>query len=342
MDVKTVGLDIGKSVFHLVGLDCRGTIVRRQRLTRARLLATTANLPRCLIGMEACPGSHFLGRRLAEQGHEVRLLPAQYVRPYVKANKNDFLDAEAIAEAVSRPTMRFVPLKTPAQLDLQALHRARSRLVARRTALINQIRSFLFEHGVVTRTGRRNLERILPGLLADEALPLSAQLRWLLGSLWGEWRQLEAQIVELTATIERIALEDPACRRLLAVPGVGALTATAVVSAIGNGAAFHRGRQFAAWLGLVPRQHSTGGKSRLLGISKRGNSYLRTLFILGAQSVARNAQRERHRFGPWLTELEKRTRKNVAVVALANKLARIAWAVLTRGEPYAGSERCAA
>lgn len=342
MDVKTVGLDIGKSVFHLIGLDAHGKIVRRQRLTRARLFATTANLPPCLIGMEACPGAHFLGRRLAEQGHDVRLLPAQYVRPYVKSNKNDFLDAEAIAEAVSRPTMRVVPIKTPAQLDLQALHRTRSRLVARRTALINQIRSFLFEHGVVMRPGRRSLERTLPSVLADEAASLSTQLRWLLGMLSGEWHQLETQIGEVTATIERVAQESEACRRLLTVPGVGALTATAVVSAIGDGRAFARGRQFAAWLGLVPRQHSTGGKSRLLGISKRGNPYLRTLFVLGAQSVARNAHRERHRFGPWLTELEKRSRKNVAVVALANKLARITWTVLTRGEPYRGAERYAA
>jgi transposase len=342
MDVKTVGLDIGKAVFHLVGLDRHGKIVRRQRLTRAQLLLTTANLPPCLIGMEACPGSHFLGRRLAEQGHDVRLLPAQYVRPYVKTNKNDFLDAEAFAEAVSRPTMRFVPLKTPAQLELQAIHRARFRLVARRTALINQIRSFLFEQGVVTRTGRRSLEHSFPGLLADDAVLLPARLRWLLGTLWTEWRQLEAQIAEVTTTIERIADEDEACQRLLAVPGVGPLTATAMVSAIGDGRAFVRGRQFAAWLGLVPRQHSTGGKSRLFGISKRGNPYLRTLFVLGAQSVARTTQRDRHRFGPWLTELEKRTRKNVAVVALANKLARVAWAVLTRGEPYTDSDRRAA
>ena len=342
MDVVTVGLDIGKSAFHLVGVDVRGKIVRRQRLSRARLFITTANLPPCLIGMEACPGSHFLGRRLAEQGHDVRLLPAQYVRPYVKSNKNDFLDAEAIAEAVVRPTMRFVPIKTSAQLDLQALHRTRSRLVARRTALINQIRAFLFEHGLVMARGRRSLERTLPGVLADEATPLSGQLRWLLDTLWREWRQLEAQLLEITATIERSAQEQPACRRLLAVPGVGALTATAVVAAIGNGQAFARGRQFAAWLGLVPRQHSTGGKSRLLGISKRGNPYLRTLFVLGAQSVARNTDRERHRFGPWLTELEKRTRKNVAVVALANKLARITWTVLVRGEPYVGTAQHAA
>lgn len=342
MDVTTVGHDIGKSVFHLIGLDVRGKIIRRQPLTRARLFLMTANLPPCLIGMEACPGSHFLARRLTEQGHNVRLLPARYVRPYVKSNKNDFLDAEAIAEAVGRPTMRFVPIKTSAQLDLQALHRTRSRLVARRTALINQVRSFLFEHGIVTRTGRRSLERLLPGVLADDALGISGQLRWLLRMLQAEWHQVDAQIVEVTATIERIAQEHPACRRLLSVPGVGALTATAVVAAIGDGQTFSRGRQFAAWLGLVPRQHSTGGRARLLSISTRGHPYLRTLFVLGAQSVARNAHRERHRFGPWLTELEKRTRKNVAVVALANKLARITWTVLARGEPYTGDERYAA
>lgn len=334
MQVTTIGIDIGKNVFHLVGMGPRGRLVLQRRLHRAQLPLATANMPACLIGLEACPGAHHLARSLEAQGHRVRLLPPQYVRPYVKANKNDFRDAEAIAEAVGRATMRFVPVKTTAQLDLQALHRVRQRRIAERTALINQARAFLLEQGVPIRQGRPALKRELPKILADEALPLSGQMRALLQRLFGEWRHIDTQIHELTRELTDIAKADPACRRLLDVPGVGTLVATAIVAAIGSGSAFAKGWDFAAWLGLVPRQHSSGGKPRLLGISKRGNRYLRRLFILGAQAVARSSRRDRHRFDGWLTRLQTRGHRHVAVVALANKLARIAWAVLARGEAY--------
>ena len=340
--VKTVGIDIGKSVFHLVGLDGQGRIVIKKRLSRVQLFVMSGNLAPCLIGLEACPGAHYLARRLQSQGHTIRLLPPQYVRPYVKSHKNDFVDAEAIAEAVGRATMRFVAPKTVAQLDLQALHRVRDRLVMRRTGLINQIRAFLLEQGLPLRSGRRVLQRELPGILVNQDAPISARLRQLLGGLWQEWRVLETQLSDVTATIEAVATEDQACQRLLDVPGVGPLTATALVAAIGTGEAFRKGRDFASWLGLVPRQHSTGGKPRLLGISKRGNSHLRRLFVLGAHSVARHVARERHGFGAWLTRLQARTHPNVATVALANKLARIAWAVLRHGIPYRPGLRAAA
>src|SRR5262245_994176 len=340
--VKMLGIDIGKSVFHVVGLDDLGRVVIKKRLTRVQLFVMSANLAPCLIGLEACPGAHYLARRLHSQGHTVRLLPPQYVRPYVKSHKNDFVDAEAIAEAVGRPTMRFVPPKTVAQLDLQALHRVRDRLVMRRTGLINQVRAFLLEQGLPLRSGRRVLQRELPVILANEDTPISARLRQLLSGLWQEWQGLETQLTDVTATIGAVASEDAACQRLLEVPGVGPLTATALVAAIGTGEAFRKGRDFASWLGLVPRQHSTGGKPRLLGISKRGNSHLRRLFVLGAHSVARHVTRQRHGFGAWLTRLQARTHPNVATVALANKLARIAWAVLRHGTPYRPGLRAAA
>ncbi len=334
MQVTTIGIDIGKNVFHLVGMGPRGRLLLQRKLHRAQLSVATANIPACLIGLEACPGAHHLARSLEAQGHRVRLLPPQYVRPYVKANKNDFRDAEAIAEAVGRATMRFVPVKTTAQLDLQALHRVRTRLISERTALINQARAFLLEQGVPIRQGRVALKRELPKVLADDTLCLSGQMRSLLQRLVGEWLHIDTQIEELTRELNSIAKADPACRRLLEVPGVGTLVATAVVAAIGSGRAFAKGRDFAAWLGLVPRQHSTGGKPRLLGISKRGNRYLRRLFILGAQSVCRSPRRDRHQFDTWLTRLQSRVHRHVAIVALANKLARIAWAVLAHGEAY--------
>lgn len=285
-------------------------------------------------GMQWCTSSWSPARR---QGHDVHLIPPQYVRPFVKSHKNDFIDAEAIAEAVQRPTMRFVPLKSPEQLDLQAFHRVRERLVTRRTAIINQIRAFLLERGVVLRQGRAHLARVLPDVLNEPTPSISERLRLLIEDLRAEWRMLDAAISKTTQEIERLATCDSACQRLTSIPGVGPVIATALVAAIGNGAAFTKGRDFAAWLGLVPQQHSTGGKPRLLGISKRGNSYLRRLFVQGARSILLHADPARHAFGPWLTALRTRVHHNVAVIALANKLARIAWAVLVRQEPYRGS-----
>jgi transposase len=293
-----------------------------------------------VIGMEPCCGAHHLGRRLAGQGHDVRLIPAQFVRPFVKSNKNDYLDAEAIAEAVQRPRMRFVPLKSVEQLDLQALDRVRDRLVGRRTGVINQLRAFLLERGIAPRQGRLHLKRLLPGVLEDAEAALSLRMRTLLDRLWQEWRRLEEEIESLTKEIRRIANENADCRRLMQIPGIGPLVATGLVAAAGSGQGFARGRDLAAWLGLVPRQHSTGGKPKLLGISKRGNSYVRRLFLHGARAARLCAKRERHRFGEWLDALERRAHHNVAATALANKLARIAWAVLARKEDY--RPRCAA
>jgi len=334
MEIRTVGIDLGKSVFHLVGLDQRGNIVAKKHFSRTQLLAYTANLPPCLFGMEACCGAHFLGALLVKQGHQVRLIPAQFVKPFVKSNKNDYLDAEAIAEAVQRPTMRFVPIKSIAQLDLQALHRVRDRLISRRTGVINQVRALLLERGTIFRKGRRYLCRQMPLILEDAEQNLSSQMRRLLEQLWQEWKNLEEQIQRLSDEIESIARQDDACQRLLAVPGVGPLVATALLASIGDGTAFRKGREFAAWLGLVPRQFSTGGKTKLLGISKRGNPYLRRLFIHGARSVAMHLNRNEHALGSWMNQLESRAHHNVFVVALANKLARIAWAVLAKENIY--------
>ena len=334
MHLHTVGIDIGKTSFHLVGMDGRGAIIVRKRLSRPQLVTFLANVAPTLIGMEASCGAHYLGAILAAQGHDVRLIPAQFVKPFVKSNKNDYVDAEAIAEAVQRPTMRFVPIKTIDQLDLQALHPVRDRLVSRRTGVINQFRAFLLERGMTVRQGRAYLRSHMPAILADAEQMLSPRMLRVIHQLWREWQELERQITEVTDEIESIAAQDEGCRRLLEVPGVGALVATAVVASIGKGTAFSKGRDFAAWLGLVPRQYSTGGKPKLMGISKRGNEYLRRLSIHGARSVVMHANRQRHAIGKWISDLEQRVHRNVLVVALANKLARIAWAVLARDDAY--------
>ncbi len=338
MELHTIGIDLGKTVFHLVGVNLRGEVVVRKKFSRKQLLHFTANLRVKLIGMEACGGAHFLGRALQEQGHEVRLMPAQYVaqyvKPYVKTNKSDYIDAEAIAEAVGRPRMRFVPIKTDDQLDLQSLHRVRERWVARRTAVINQIRGLLLERGITLRKGRCHVDAALPGILEDASAKLSGALRVLLAQLRLELAHLETRINEADAVINKTAGENEACRRLVAIPGIGPVTATAIVAAIGNGAAFRKGREFAAWLGVVPREYSTGGKQKLLGISKRGNSYLRRLFVQGARAVLQQSAKQSSGLSAWLAQLTSRTHRNVAGVALANKLARMAWAVLAKNEKY--------
>ena len=334
MEIYTIGIDLGKTVFHMVGLNVRGEAVVRKKFSRTQLLRFTAKLRVELIGMEACGGAHFLGRALREQGHEVRLIPAQYVKPYVKTNKSDYIDAEAIAEAVGRPTMRFVPIKTDDQLDLQSLHRVRERWVMRRTAVINQIRGLLFERGITLRKGRCHLETALPDILEDADSKLSSAVRLLLVQLKMELTQLAMRLEEADALIQKTAQESEVCRRLDAIPGIGPVTATALLAAIGNGGAFRKGREFAAWVGLVPREHSTGGKQKLLGISKRGNGYLRRLFVQGARAVLQFREKQSPGLRAWLAQLTSRTHYNVAGVALANKLARIAWAVLAKGEVY--------
>jgi transposase len=334
MELDTIGIDLGKTVFHLVGLSRAGEVVVRRRFSRPQLLRFTGNLRVRLIGMEACGGSHFLGRRLREQGHEVRLIPAQYVKPYVKTNKNDYIDAEAIAEALGRPTMRFVPIKSDEQLDMQSLHRVRDRWVARRTSVINQMRGLLLERGITFRKGRRHAEACLPGILEDAENGLSGLLRMLLAQLQGELRQLQSQIDEADALIAKAAREHEPCQRLMAIPGIGPLTATAVVASIGSGTEFRKGRSFAAWLGLVPKQHSTGGRQNLLSISKRGNRYLRRLLVHGARAVLQCSDKQAPGLNLWLGQLASRAHTNIVAVALANKMARVAWAVLAKNEAY--------
>jgi len=334
MELHTIGIDLGKTVFHLVGLNLQGEVVVRKKFSRTQLLRFTANLHVELMGMEACGGAHFLGRALREQGHEVRLIPAQYVKPYVKTNKNDYVDAEAIAEAVARPTMRFVPIKTDDQLDMQSLHRVRERWVMRRTAVINQIRGLLLERGITLRKERRHVDAALPGILEDADANLSRALRMPLAQLKMNLDQLAMRISEADAVIEKTAHQNDACRRLVAIRCIGPVTATALIAAIGNGGAFRKGREFAAWMGVVPREHSTGGQQKLLGISKRGNSYLRRLFVQGARAVMQQRTKQASGLSAWLAQLTARAHRNVAPVALANKLAHVAWAVLAKNEEY--------
>jgi transposase len=334
MEIHTIGIDLGKTVFHLVGLDARGEVVVRKKCSRDQILRFTANLQVSLIGMEACGGAHFLARALREQGHDARLIPAKYVKPYVKTNKNDYIDAEAIAEAVGRARMRFVPIKTDDQLDLQSLHRVRERWVLARTAVINQIRGLLLERGITIRKGRNHIEESLPGILEDPDNKLTGALRALLSQLRLEMQYLQKQIDECDKLILRIASELEDCRRILAVPGIGPMTATATIAAIGNGSAFKKGRGFAAWLGVVPGEHSTGGKQTLTGTGRRGNRYLRKLFIQGAHAVLQQRMKQSTGLNTWLAQLTSRKRIQVAAVAMANKMARMVWAVLSKGEAY--------
>src|SRR6516225_9186829 len=334
MHIASVGIDLGKNTFHLVAFGERNKILLRKKFSRPQLLAYTAKLPLSLIGLEACAGAHFLGTALREQGHQVRLIPAQFVKPYRKSNKNDFIDGEAIAEAVTKQNMRFVQIKSQEQLDIQAMHRVRDRLVQRRTALINEIRGFLLERGIIFAVQPIHLRKNLPGVIEDAEQNLSPRLRWLLDRLWQEWKQMEIDIQAITDAIERISDEDMRCRRLRQIPGFGPLVSTATVAAIGNGTAFHRGRDFAAWVGVVPRQYSTGGKQRLYGISKRGNIYLRRMLIHGARAVLFRIKHDTGGFGQWVHRLAQRAPRNKVIVAIANKLARIAWAVLSSGKDY--------
>jgi transposase len=333
--VAVLGIDIGKNTFHLVGLNERGAIILRRKLSRGQLEAKLANLPPCLVGMEACVGAHHLSRRLKALGHDARLMPARYVRAYLKGNKNDFRDAEAIAEAVQRPTMRFVATKTAEQLDLQALHRVRSRLVGERTAITNEIRAFLLDRGIAVAKGLERLRAALPGILATRTDTLSPRLLHIIEDLIADWRRLDERIDNVTEEIEALAKEDAGCERLMTVPGIGPIISSATVAAIGTGDVFAKGRDFSAWLGLVPKQISTGDRTILGKISKRGNKYLRTLFVQAARVVLLwPGSWERHGLKPWIEAAARRLHHNVLAIALANKLARIAWSVLHHGRNF--------
>jgi transposase len=334
MTIAILGVDLGKDVCSVVGIDAGGAVQLRRRMRRKTLIRFAADLPVCVIAMESCCGAHHVGRIFAGQGHEVRLMPPEYVRPYVKTQKNDGRDAEAIAEAASRPTMRFVTLKSEEQLDMQSVHRVRQRLVGVRRTLVNQLRAILFERGISVAQGRQKLERAVDEMLSGSDVPLSPRVRVLVEDIRAEWRELDARIDALNDTIAVEARQDEAARRLISIPGIGVLGATGLIAAIGDGTGFRRGRDLGAWLGLVPRQHSTGGKTKLLGISKRGNKYLRMLFIHGARAALPHLAKTDTPVGAWLRGLLARGHRNVAVVALANKLSRIAWAVLRRGKPF--------
>lgn len=337
MSIFVLGIDLGKNVCSLVGLDEAGSVVVRRRLRREGVAEFVGRLPACIVAMEACCGAHHLGRLLGAAGHTIRLMPPEYVRPYVKANKNDDRDAEAITEAATRPTMRFVPVKSEVQSDIQALHRARSRLVAERTALINHLRALLLERGIVAPKGRKQLEAQLEVFADEESTALSPRIRLLVEDLRAEWRRLDERIAAFDAEFVQMAKEDVAARRLSTIPGIGVINATALTAAVGDARNFGRGRDLAAWLGLTPRQATTGGKLRMLGISKRGNRYLRANLIHGARAVLPRLLNQETPLGRWARSLSERAHKNIVVVALAAKLARIVWAVLRGGRPFDGT-----
>jgi len=337
MQVTRIGLDIAKNVFQVHGVDGHGKTVIRKSLRRADLLPYFSNLPACLVGLEACAGAHDWARRLIRLGHDARLMAAQFVSPYRKGGatgKNDKTDAEAICEAVGRPNMRFVPLKSEEQQAVLAVHRVRELAVAERTALVNQMRGLLGEFGLVLPQGRERLQRALPDLLeaADNGLP--ALFRPVLAELLERLTEANTRIGHYDALIEAQAQLMPAARRLMRLAGIGPITATAMVATVGNATSFANARQFVGWLGLVPRQYSSGGKSRLGGISKRGDAYLRRMLVHGARSVLRVAKDRTDRLGRWAEAVRQRRGENIAAVALAAKHARIVWALLAKGEAY--------
>lgn len=334
MNITRIGLDLAKNVFHVHGVDRQERLVAKRKLTRSQMRGYFEKLPPCLIGMEACASAHYWAREFGRMGHEVKLIPPQFVKPYVKSQKNDANDAEAICEAVGRPNMRFVAIKTGTQQDIQALHRIRAELVRQRTAKANQIRGLLAEYGVIAPTGIGSLRRALPEIQEDAENGLSALFRRLLTGLRQDLETFDTRVSTLDEEIAAVARADATAQRLQSIPGIGPMTATALVAAVGDARQFKRGRDMAASLGLTPGQHSSGGKERLLGISKRGDSYLRMLLIHGARAVLKVASRKDDPRSRWVTGVATRRHKNVAAVALANKNARIAWALLTQGGDY--------
>ena len=334
MNSIRIGVDLAKQVFQLHGVDRQGNVTARRQLRRAQMHAYFKDLPPCMVGMEACGSSHYWGRVLSAYGHSVKLMAPQFVKPYVKSGKNDANDAEAICEAVGRPSMRFVAIKTAEQQVMQAEHRIRSRLVRARTALSNEIRGLLGEFGIVIATGTSPLRRALPLIQDDPDNGLTAPFKVLLAELADELRQIDARIELHDQRLQAAARADDRIQRLMAIEGIGPISASALVAAVGNAAQFSSGRDLAAWLGLVPRQHSSGGKTRLGHITKGGDTYLRTLLIHGARSALNASVNKTDSSSLWAQALATRRNRNIATVALANKNARIAWAVLSKGEAY--------
>jgi transposase len=333
--LSVIGVDIGKDVFHIVGLYDAGQIVVRRKIKRLAFVAIFDKLPRCVVGLEACLSAHFVSRTLRRMGFEPRIIPAKYTKPFVKGQKNDYNDAEGIAEAALRPNLKLVTEKSQDQLDLQALHRVRSRLVSRRTATINQIRAFLIEQVITVRTGARALRNSLFSVLQNREDDISPRMADIIVGLYEDWLWLDERIESLSSEIDKISKTESNCGRLMSVPGIGPMISTAMVAAIGTGEAFERGRDFGAWLGLVPRQFSTGGKPILGRISKRGSRYLRTLFVQAAHIILMRPHNwSRFSFGSWLEQASARMHKNKLAAALANKLARIAWSILRNGGTF--------
>jgi len=336
MKIKRIGVDLAKNVFQLHGVDCKEQVVLQRRLKRASWLKALFSKaePGCEIGMEACTGAHHWGRLLQSKGYKVKLIAPQFVKPYVKSNKNDANDAEAICEAMGRPSMRFVEVKSVEQQDIQAIHRIRSELITHRTAKGNQIRGLVSEYGLVAPQQMQALRMVIPQWLEDGDNGLTFRFRSLLNGLWEDLKTLDHRVGELDREIELIALSDPVAARLQTLRGVGPMVATALVAAVGNGQQFANGRQMAASLGLTPRQCSSGDKQRLLGISKRGDSYLRSLLVHGARSAVYAARNKEDRLSQWVTGLATRRHANVAAVALAKKTVRMAWAMLRNETEY--------
>ena len=334
MKITTVGLDIAKSIFHLLAVNKMGRFVKKKQLRRKQVLAYFAKLEPCLIAMEACGGANYWARQLIALGHEVKLIAPQYVKPYVKGNKNDYNDAEAIAEAAQRPSMRFVPIKSIERQDIQNFHRQRERIKKERKALVSQIRGLLAEYGIVINKGVAAVRSGLPEIVEDASNDLTIITRELFSELLDELCAIERRFERCEQRIKALNKDNDVCRRLDEILGIGPVTASATYAAAGEGKDFVNGRHFSAWLGLVPGQHSTGGKPVLLGISKRGNAYLRTLFIHGARAVLRYSAGKTDNFSLWAQALLARRGHNKACVAVANKMARMAWVIMAKGETY--------
>ena len=334
MQITTIGLDTAKNLFQVHGADAQGRPVLKRKLARGKVQEFFATLPRCLVGLEACAAAHYWARELTKLGHEVRLMPPQYVRGYVKTNKHDAADAEACCEAVQRPGMRFVPVKGEDQQSLLMLHRVREQLLKQRTATINALRAHLAEFGIVAAQHRTGLRELLAVVADPEDRRVPPLARELLQVLAEHLRGLEERTAELDRRLVEAARGDAACVRLAAVPGIGPVIATALVATVSDARAFASGRHLAAWVGLVPRQHSSGGKERLLGISKRGDGYLRRQLMHGARALVKVSKGREGKPWAWIDGLLARRPFNVVVAAVANKLARIAWALLSRGEDY--------
>lgn len=334
MKTTTIGLDIAKSIFHLVMVNATGQFMKKKQLRRKHLLAYVTRLEPSLIVMEACGGAHHWARQFMDLGHQVKLIAPQYVKPFVKGNKNDYNDALAIAEAAQRPSMRFVPLKTVEQQDIQNFHNQRERFKKARTALVNQTRGLLAEYGIVINKGINALRSNLPSILEDADNGLTTLSRELLAEQLDELRELDQRLKSCERRIQRLNKDNEVCVRLETVLGIGPLIASATYAAVGQGKAFINGRHYAAWMGVVPRQHSSGGKATLLGISKRGNAYLRTLYIHGARSVLKAAHGKSDRFSQWALAVQARRGHNKACVAVANKLARMAWVIMAKDQWY--------